>query len=394
MKTASKLFASKSSIILILFLAIFLFKPSKSNAQWVIMSKETDSLVQIGSRHIYNIQFDDATSIFNRVIEKNPKHPVGYFLKAMVEYWRLNLYRYTDKLDQDFLSRCQETINICDKALVDNPNDIGALFFKGGILGYRGRFYANKQDWFKSLADGQEAFEIMRKCQEKVPGNHDIMLGTGIYSYFAEAIPEKYPIVKPLMTFLPSGNKKLGILQLKASALYSRYTPIEAKYTLYQIFNQFENDNNEAMYYSQMLYNDFPRNPIFHRNYARCLVRNGEWDSAEVQWRLIVNKCLSRETGYDNLTGQEGCYYVGLALERKRDFDTALKYLFKCDEISRKIEKEPSGWRVNANLKIGFVYDQKGDRKKAIEWYKNVLSLPDMNDSHTKANNYIKNPYK
>jgi len=103
------------------------------------------------------------------------------------------------------------------------------------------------------------------------------MLGTGIYNYFAEAIPEKFPVVKPLLLFLSSGDKKLGEMQLKASASKARYASIEAKVVLMQIYYSFEPNNHEAIQIARELHTRYPNNPYFKKYYARLLVRTGDY---------------------------------------------------------------------------------------------------------------------
>jgi tetratricopeptide (TPR) repeat protein len=376
----------------IIFTSFFVIP--NANAQWVIMSKDADSLVKIGSDYVYNIEFEKARECFKQVQTKYPIHPAGYFLDAMIEWWEINMFIYSKKTEDEFLKKINYVIALCDVELKKDPYNISALFFKGGALGYRGRFYANKKEWFSAGSDGKDAFEIMAKCYETAPGNHDIVLGTGIYNYFAEAIPEKMPALKAIVLFFPKGNKKLGIMQLKAAALYARYTRIEAKVVLWQAFYSFEENANESVYYSRDLYNSYPNNPYFHRCYARSLVKNGEWDSIEFVWRNVVNRALSRQKGYDNAMAREGCYYVGLALERKKDFEKAIKYLAKAEEVSKYIQDDESGFRISSQYKLGLIYDKMNKRDLAIKQYKAVLAMNDYQGIHEKAKQYMKVAYR
>lgn len=383
----------KSLIFSILLLFVFLFQTNKSQAQWAIMKTDADSLVNLGTNYIYNIKFDEARECFSKVIKMYPNHPAGYFLDAMVEYWKISIFRNTNAYNQGFLDKIEIVNNLCDKLLKENESDIVALFFKGGALGYRARFYSNNQDWLKAAYDGKEAYDIMKLCLVKAPNNRDIMLGTGIYNYFAAAIPEKYPLTKPLLSFLQSGDKKIGILQLKSSALYAKYTNVEAMVTLMQLFYSFEENMNEALYYADKLFTKYPNNPYFHRYLGRIYVRMGQWDSTESVWRSLVIRSLDKRIGYDNNAAKEGCYYVGLALQRKSDFKGALKYLNKCVEIAEASEKEETGFRTSSLLKIGIIYDQMNNHSKAIEFYQKVLKLKDIDGSHQKAKSYITTPY-
>ena len=119
------------TIIFLIFCSIF-----KTNAQWPILKTDADSLIKIGSDYIYNVQFSNAEETFKKVIDKYPTNPAGYFLDAMVIWWKISTYRNTESYDQLFLNKIDKVILVCEDLLQKNPLDISALFFKGGALGY------------------------------------------------------------------------------------------------------------------------------------------------------------------------------------------------------------------------------------------------------------------
>jgi tetratricopeptide (TPR) repeat protein len=376
------------------YILIFFLLPTAIFGQWGVMNSEADSLVRTGAEHIYNVEFDSARSCFRRVIKSYPTNPAGYFLDAMVEWWKIALYRRTYKYDDVFLDKIQRVIEVCNQRLDSNRFDIAALFFKGGAIGYRGRFHTVRENWVSAARDGKKAFDILTQCHKLAPRNHDIMLGTGIYNYFAEAIPEKYPLVNPVLLFLPSGDKKLGILQLKAASRYARYASVEAEVVLLQIYYTFEDDASKALKISRELHNRYPNNPYFHRYYGRCLVKRGSTHAMEKQWRTVVRRCLNKWRGYDHLTAREALYYVGTALMWQGKYETALKYLYKCDEACRALDRDgPSGFMIRTNLKIGMILDAQGKRKYAIKQYEKVLEWEDYRDSHRRAEQYLEDPY-
>lgn len=378
-------------LIYSVIIGLFLFTLN-TQAQWAILKSDADSLVRAGADHIYNVQFDSAEVAFNEVIKRYPEHPAGYFLQAMVDWWRLSLYRYTDKLNADFLKKIDKVVDVSDKLLSQNKYDITGLFFKGGALGYRARFYSNEKQWFSAATDGKEAYDILMKAHEKAPGNHDIMLGTGLFNYFAVAIPEDYPILKPVVMFFPPGNKKLGLLQLRASMLHSRYSSVEAEVALLQVYYSFEKDFDLAFYYANDLYTRYPKNPYFHRYVGRTYVKLGKWDMIEETWRDIVKKCLSRQLGYDNLTAREGLYYVGLSLQRKGDHDMAIKYLKKCIDVSEYVDgDEETGFYSSSLLKLGISFQKLNDKKNALKYFKQVMDVKDYQSNHETAKKYISN---
>jgi len=373
-----------------LILILIAIASTTANAQWAMLKTDADSLVREGADHIYNVQFDSAEVAFEEVIKRYPEHPAGYFLQAMVDWWRITLYRYTDKIDEDFLDKIDKVIEVSDKLLDENEFDITGLFFKGGALGYRARYYSNHKEWFSAASDGKDAYEILMKAHQKAPGNHDIMLGTGLYNYFAVAIPEDYPLLKPVVLFFPEGNKRLGLLQLRASMNKARYTSVESEVTLMQIYYSFEKDFDQAFYYANDLFTRFPRNPYFHRYLGRAYVKTGKWDKIESTWREVVKRCLRRETGYDNMTAREGLYYVGISLQRKKEHDLAIKYLKKSVDVSKYVDgDEETGFLSSALLKIAISYRKKDDLQNAKIYFNKVLDVENYNNNHDKAENYL-----
>jgi tetratricopeptide (TPR) repeat protein len=373
---------------------LFAISHNETFSQWAILSKETDSLVNVGVNYIYNVEFGKANEIFKQIQKIEPNNPAGYFLDAMVEYTQIHMFPYSKKVDDVFYLKINKVIEMADKLLQKDDMDLNALFFKGGAIGFRGRVNEKRNNYLAAATDGKEAFDILIKCYQKAPNNHDIMLGTGIYNYFAEALPEKMPLLKPIVLFFPKGDKKIGLLQLKAASYKSRYSQVEAKIALIQIYESFENQPYEALQLAKNLFSKYPNNPYFHKKVANNFVRLGEWDSIEVYWRDYVNKALSKKFGYDNAAARDGCYFVGLALERKNDYPNAIKYLTKCEEISEYIKENESGYRSSTNLKLGLIYDKLGKRDIALKYYKKCLDYKDTQDNHARAKKYIASPYR
>lgn len=377
-----------------LIVVLLLMLPSLSSAQWVLMSSRADSLVTEGTQQVYNVEFSAAEDNFKKVIDLYPDHPVGYFLSAMVSWWQITLHRSTSQYDKTFLKRIEKVIDVSDDILDENPLDIRALFFKAGALGYRGRFYAQNEEWYSAATDGAAAYNLLKKCIALAPGNHDVMLGTGLYNYFAKAIPDRYPLTKPLMTFFPRGDRSLGLYQLRASAEHARYANVEAQVVLMQIYYGFENNNEKAFEYAEMLHTRYPNNPYFHRYLGRSLVRMGNYSEFEKVWRKILINSIDRKFGYDNLTAREAMYYIGLALMHRGENDMALKYFLKSIEGSKLLDKEgESGFLVKATLNVGKLYDIKNNRQEAISYYKKVLDLKEYDNSHDLARNYLNKPF-
>ncbi|MCU0424726.1 MAG: tetratricopeptide repeat protein [Candidatus Kapabacteria bacterium] len=383
--------ALRMVFVFLLFLSTAAITPL--SAQWALMRTDADSAVRAGVRHIYNLEFDSASTNFQKVINAYPQHPAGYFLDAMVDWWAIVTNSRDKRTDERFLKKIDRVVTLCDSILDKNDNDIVGLFFKGGILGFRGRYHVTRNDWAAAALDGKRAFDLVQKCQEVAPGNRDVMLGTGIYHYFMETIPERYPAVKPLIAMLPPGDKRAGIAELKLAAQSARYAATEAKVVLLQLQYGMEKNYSEALAISQQLSSDYPKNSLFKAYLGRCYVQTGNYDRMEEVWREILNNCIDRKTGYDNLIAREAMYYIGLSLMQRGKYDDALTYFYKCDEFCRKLDEKPSGWMIMLNSRVGNIYDVQGKRDLAVKQYNKVLSWEDYYDSHKYARQFLERPY-
>jgi tetratricopeptide (TPR) repeat protein len=378
----------KYFVILLLFIAC-----ENVQAQWNIMSAQADSLAMSCLDDIYNMKFQNSWEKAKLLQADNPKHPIGYFLESINLWWKIMIYPDSKKFDQAFLKSIDAVIYICNKELETNPWDLTSLFFKGGCIGYRGRYYSQRESWLNAGLDGQAALKILESCLQLAPSNRDVLLGIGYYKYFAEMLPQKYPALKPLMTFAPKGDRRLGLAQLKSVAKYAKYSGLEAKVILLQAYYMFEKDMGEVFSMAEELHQKYPNNPYFHRYLGRACVSLGKFDRFETLWMEILKLCKNKKEGYDNRTAREAMFYCGTALFYRDKFSRSLSYFQKCDEVSTKLDKEVSGFRIQANLKIGKIYDKLNMRSKAIEHYKKVMSWEDNNGSRKEAAYYLKAVY-
>lgn len=374
-------------------LAILLLVVSETQSQW-INDPAVDARVLQGIDYIYNMEFEKADNEFAEVIRKEPHHPAGYFFQAMTQWWRILCNFDDESKDERYYEMLEKVIDMCTERLDKNENDVTALFFKGGAVGFRGRLRANRGKWAGAANDGLIALPAVRKAYSIEPNNYDVLLGIGIYNYYAEVIPKQYPVVKPLMLFFPSGDKKKGLEQLEIAAQKARYAKNEATYFLLQSYFTYEKQYSKALEIATEMRSKFPKNPVFHRMYGRCYVSLGYWAEAFHVFTDIEKKFIARQVGYDTYDGREAYYYIGKFNFLAGKLDEALQNFYKCDELSRKIDKESaSGFMSMANLTIGLIYDLQKKRDLALAQYQKVLAMKEYENTHKDARRFIEKPY-
>lgn len=364
---------------------------SAQNYDW----KKYDSLVVAGVNQIYGIKFSDAEKTFSVVEKEFPQHPAGKFFKAMITWWRIAVDLDNESLDKPFYKQLEEVIDMCDDMIDKNSKNADAMFFKGGALGFRGRLRAIRENWFDAAMDGKEGLSLIIKSYKLNPKNTDTQLGFGIYHYYADVIPKKYPAVKPFMVFFPQGDKARGIRELENVAFNGRYAKIESRYFLMTLYYSLEYDNENTIKYANLLLSDFSDNPIFQRYYGSTLYKQNDFVKAETIFRDILHKADKGYFGYNDRARREAYYYIGNNFKNKNNTDSARVYFEKSEKLSRQLDKkEPSGFLQNTVLYLGELYDLLGIRDKAIKYYNEVLDMKARGDSHVLAKQYLKTPYK
>ena len=347
--------------------------------------------VQDGIKQIYNIKFDDAERTFRNLIADYPDLPSGRFFLAMIDWWKILLELDNEDHDDIFFQKLEDVIFQCDQILKKDKSNVDALFFKGGAIGFRGRLRALRESWLKAADDGREALPIVERAANLDPGNLDVQLGFGIYNYYADVIPSEFPLIKPLMIFFPSGDKKKGIEQLRNTAFNGKYAKYEAQYFLMTLYWRYEGDMFAADEFAGMLTDEFPDNPVFQRWRGRIAVRKGDWVTADSLFKDVIYKAEKNLPGYNLPSSmRESTYYVGYKARDNGLIDSAKTMFEKCLELSKQIDKkQESGFQVNALVYLAMIEEQQGRTESAIAMYERVLKMRDYGNSHSIARTSI-----
>lgn len=356
--------------------------------------ERVEALVHSGIEHVYNLSFERAEQDFGELVRIKPREPEGHFFLAMVLWWRILIDIENEQYDDEFHDRLDRVIDMCNERLKRDENDVTALFFKGGSLGFKGRLSTHRGAWLAAANAGRKALPIVQAAQARDPDNYDIQLGSGIYNYYAEVIPDEYPFVKPLLLFVPPGDRKKGIEQLTIASEKGRYASVEATYFLMQLYYQFEKNYLQALQLAQRLHTRFPNNMLFHKYLGRCYVSLGQWPKVQEVFADISDKARKGQRGYGPSTERESEYYLGVYEMSVQNYEKALLHFYRCDELSRLLDRdENSGFMVLANLKVGMIYDVQAKRDLAIRQYKKVLEMKEYKESYQQARKFLQAPY-
>ncbi len=372
-------------LVFMLFIAVF------SDAQ------TRDEKIIKGIDHVYKLEFDSANTIFQDFINADPKEPTGYFFQAMTEWWKIYLNKEDRSNDDNYLSKVDKCIKVCEERLDENENNDWATFLLGGVIGYRGFMNVMRDNWLKAIDDGKQGLNLIQKSYEQNPSNKDAILGLGIYNYAVDYVVERYPFLKAVLFFFPKGNKELGLTQLRDCADNGKFSKTEATVTLAYIHLSYEKNYPEAQKYALKLTSIYPNNPVFERFLGKCYVGlNNLTEGINLYQRMLIKADSNMSFYNNNYIRREANYYLGVCISRIGNLDEALKHYESTINICKSIDKEgdESPFYVFSLLGSGVIYEQKGNKSEAVKYYERVINMRDVENSKETAQRFKDNALK
>ncbi|MBM3277201.1 MAG: hypothetical protein FJY95_03860 [Candidatus Handelsmanbacteria bacterium] len=352
-----------------------------------------DPRLQQGIALIYQLRFAEADQYFGAIVAAEPDNPVGHFFLAMVTWWRVLVDLDDTRHDEDFYALLEKCVEVCDRRLDQQRGDFDALMCKGGALGFRGRLRGDRHQFLQAAADGLKCLPLLDQIHQLEPANKDVLFAWGIYDYFVEAMPERYPIVKPIVWLMKRGDKERGLRQLQTVAQEGYYAHAEAAYFLAQIYRVFEGDDRRALDYFQELHARYPENALFHRHTARAMIAAGAWEQGAALYAEVARRSQAGQVGYHRRGHLEARYYLGRDAFRRRYLDLALGEFAAADSLGQGLE-EDRHYVALAALSRGMCLDLAGRRPEALAAYHQVKARPDYLQSHDLADQYLREPYR
>ncbi len=341
---------------------------------------------------LYDMRFDEAAALFDRIDRRFPDHPIGPFLKALNLWWEILLDLSDTSHDDAFYAAMDEVIARSDRLLMRDGTSFDAMFFKGAALGFRGRLRSNRGAWLKAARDGIRAMDYVLGVAEARPENDDYAFGKGIYDYYAAVIPERYPFARPVMVFFPRGDRQRGLQALERTAREGYYIQTEAAYFLLQIYYLFEQDFDKSVYYATWLRERHPGNAFFHAFEGRVYARWGRWLRAREIFSDVLGRYEAGTPGYTAGTADQALYYLARSYMAYGDYRTALTYLMRLEALTAR-HTDDTYFKVLGRLRQGMCYDALGQRTLAEARYRSVLQMEDQAGAHDRARRYLQVPY-
>ena len=174
------------------------------------------------------------------------------------------------------------------------------IFFAMSAHGLLGEYYADKGYIMKAVGEGYNAYTLLKKGFDFVDEYPEFLFATGLYNFFRESYPEKYPVYKPLVMFFHDGNKELGISQLKRATETAILTKVEAFVYLSYIYLRYDYNPSKAQKYLSRLCLLYPNNYYAKAKYLESLANPKDFILAPLD---MIHELLIHENPYYKLAG-------------------------------------------------------------------------------------------
>ncbi|HEX7177951.1 MAG TPA: hypothetical protein VF240_22010 [Pyrinomonadaceae bacterium] len=382
-------------------------------------STRLDALRAEGFEALYNLDYERARTKFKEVARLFPDHPAGpqflaatVWLKTLNESRRLQASLYNtegfyakakEEADPKVLAEFRELTaqakTLAQARLKRDPKDAEALYFYGATEGLKAAFAAAvERSFYSAWRDGQEAADRHRELLKLDPNYHDAGITVGMYDYIAATLPLPFRIGGSLVGL--RGSKKRGLQTLERVAREGRWAQDDAKVLLIALYKR-EGRFGEALTFARELSAKYQRNYIFKMETADALVSlaaaarasdpaaagKSETEALAIFEALLQQKPSKGEPARP-LDLIHFSYGQALAVAGQHE-RAAKEYL-----LGAAAPGAERGLATMSRLRAAQSLDQAGRREEAQAQYREVLTRPNVYDSHEEAQRGLKEPFK
>lgn len=348
---------------------------------------QTDSaaqdLVRRSVEKIYNYEFTEVQPLIADLRSRYPQHPVAPTLQALQLYWQYLPLSKHPTVTRQYVAIVNQAIDLAEKLVATGKHDDEANFFLLTAHGFLAMQQSDAGEFLKAVGEARRAYAYLKKGFNRMDQNPEFYFSTGLYNYYRVQYPENHGIVKPLMIFFASGDKKVGLQQMEMGVKKGNFTRYEAAYYLAYDFIKHENQPARALPFSTLLYEKFPRNPLFTARHAEALVLTGRYAEAEP-----ITERLRQTSGL--VPSLAGTVLTGVIQEKLRKNDKAATALYQ------KATKTPPGERFTRDyvglawLGLGRIAQRAGDRANARECFRQALKIAEYRSTVEEARKALK----
>ena len=331
-----------------------------------------------GLDHLYHGRSTEAALSFERIRELHPESPAPDFLLGGIHWHELitgpSGLQGSSGAEKAFFARLDDAIAKGEARLEEDPDDLSALFFLGGALGYQARYLALKEKWWDAYRTGRRGLGYLEEVVERDPGFSDAYLGLGIYHYYADVLPSVLKLFAGLVGM--GGDAERGLAEIRRARREGSLVEQEARFFLAEIFTSFEKDQWTAFGYARSLRDDYPESELFTWIHARILDELHLTTEARREWESLRGRASGRRlAGFLE-------YRIARTMLFAGDFGGAAARLGEALPAGRLGSRRMEMW---GRLRYGQALDVLGRPEDAMVQYRLAADLDDSDTARARA---------
>lgn len=410
----SKLLFQSPRTAVVLLVCLVLSAPARATAlppqggptPGSLAYRPNDPLNVTAFNHFYNLDYDRAVQEFEQILGRHPDDPfaVNHFLTAVLfrELYRmgaLNSGEYANdsfiatphrpadpKVKQQIKDLVQRALQLEEKRLSANPNDVEALYARGVTRAQFATYTALvERAWFSALRNAVGARRDHERVLELAPNTIEAKLIVGAHNYVIGSLPWGVKVAASILGL--GGSKDKGIQYLKECAQGNGETSVDAQILLV-VFLRREHRYDEALVFARGLIPRYPQDVLLALEEGNLLRAAGRSQEAAAIYRRIWQ--AGREGRYPNLHYEIAALSLGDLLRSEKDYSGALAAY---DLVSQAPQPDPEVLQ-KANLGAGEIYDLLQKRDLALAKYQAVVASDGSSPPADTARKRMKEAYR
>jgi tetratricopeptide (TPR) repeat protein len=365
-------------------------------------------LEQKGIKHLYNLEFQAALAVFEKLAREEPTSPAGPHYTASA-LWMEELTRRgamsgetfqssrywtstrkeppSASLVERFQAQVAEAKNRSETLLESGDDDREAIYFLGATESVVSAFEATiRRSYYSAYRAGRRANKHHERLLKLDPDYADANLVPGIYQYTLATLPRSVKYFVLLIGI--RGSKEKGIRLISRAAREGKRATWGATLLL-TVIDTREKRYHQALTNLKKLTTTFPKNPLFQLEQGWVHLLRKDWTSAHSVFESVQTKRLTRIPHYDQVPHS----LVLLRLGESRLFDARFgDALARLDE-ALTLSDSPDGIRAMLHLRKGQALDGLQRRREARAEYETTVRLNTDKSSRKQAKRYLKKPF-
>jgi tetratricopeptide (TPR) repeat protein len=363
-----------------------------------------------GFEHFYNLNYDASIREFRAAAATRPNDPNAHNHVAQALLYR-DMFR-AGALESELVSRSNSflrranmnvseadareftnaidtSMRLANERLAKDPNNVQALYSLGVAHGLRANYnFLVRKAWMDSLRDASTGRKHHNRITELDPNFIDARLMQGVHDYVVGSLPRLYR----MLGFLAGvrGDREEGIKTLQLVAEKGKLNKYDAQVLLAVIYRR-EKNAEKAVPLLRSLIERFPRNYLLRLELAQMFGDSGDKENALAVFRTVEELKQRNAPGFESLPFEKIYFYRGTLLFWYNDLDSALDQMRRVTPKARELDLNTG---VMSWMRTGQIYDLKGQRKQAIDAYKQAVDLAPQSDVAKEPRQYMSSPYK